>query len=462
MVFLLIASFGILFAGCSSGIRGPSAEDMNDITFTQDDVSKFREMTTSSSSVGVDGGPGLVPPVVLSANSGSAVATVVENEIDLDRSEAPIYKALRMAPATAPDNQYVIANNIANLREGPSSASRLLKTLNNGDPVTVTGWENGEWARVDSAGVKGFITIRYIAKPVTKEDLPAKEKFFENQYYVSFAFVNVRAEPNQGSEKLGEIPGKQLVAVKGIQNGWAALDFQGKTGYVSVDYLTKFSPRFIVRQGTYSIPVLRYTITDDAALQLMVSHLQTLKNRGVRLVSFKTFRQMLLDQDRNGTAIEGKMVLVGVTGITPQNARMVSDALTSNSLAATLFIQTKDVGISGITQKMLLTIVANGLDVQSGGHSGNDLRALTNAQVKLEIEQSRKMLEDMTGKPVFAMSYPLGGANDRVTELAADAAFLFGVGNAAWRPFTRADLLNLPIIAVSGAMTAEDLAKFIP
>ena len=459
MVFLLIACFGIFFAGCSSNvsIKGPTQEEMSDVSFTADDIARFRELAAASSAMSEGSS---VPELSVSS---AQMPDVGGGAPDLDRSMVATYRGLRQAPATAGENQYVVSNSVANLREAPSVGARLVRVLTGGTSVIVLKWENGEWAQVEiPGGEKGFVSVKYLAKPVTQEDLAAKQKYFENMYFVSFQFVNVRSAPNQQGEKLGEIPGKLIVTVKSVENGWATIDFNGKQGYVSMDYLTKFSPAFQVRQGTYSVPVLRYSITDDAALTQLIQHLTALRGKGIRILSFRTFRQMLLDQDKSGTPVSAKNVLIAITNVNVENARKISDALTSNNFGATLFIETKNLGVSGITQKTMLTLSANGLDIQSGGHTGDDLRALTNAQVRLEVEQSRKLIEDATSKPVFAIFFPQGGANDRVEQLAEDAGYLFGIQGSGGKTFTRADLLHLPSVPVTSTTPVEDILTLFP
>ena len=464
VAFLLVASFGILFAGCSS-VSGPTKEDLMDTTFTASDAARFKELAamsaSSTGSLAVSSTDSSEPILLSNTGSSSDLSGLPVPEIDL--SMVAEYNALRTAPAKAGGNSYVVTNTILNVREGPTAQAKLVRVLNQGDPITVTGWENGEWAKVEiPGGAKGYVTLRYIAKDVSKEDLEKEKRAFDNMYYVSFAFVNVRKEPNQGSEKLGEIPGKQIVKPTKIENGWALLEFQGKPGYVSLEYLTAFSPKFTVRQNSYEMAVLRYNITDDASLQTLVGHMTSLKQRGVKILTFSDLRTQLIAQSKNGATIDGKIVVLGITGLTAANVRKVSDALTSNGMRATLFLETKNVGLSGITQKTLMTLLANGLDIQSAGHTGDDLRALTNAQVKLELQQSRKILEDLTGKPVYAVFYPQGGANERVAELAGLSGYLFGVGSIQQKSFTRSELLRLPSVTVTGAMTAEDLLKLLP
>jgi peptidoglycan/xylan/chitin deacetylase (PgdA/CDA1 family) len=147
--------------------------------------------------------------------------------------------------------------------------------------------------------------------------------------------------------------------------------------------------------------------------------------------------------------------------VNADNVKQVSDALTTANIPATLFVYTKDVGLNGITEKMLLTLMANGFDVQSAGHTGDDLRALTNAQVGLELKQSREILEQITHKTVYAVLYPQGGTNDRVMQLAAEAGYLFGISNTPDREFTRDEFLRLPSFAIFPTATADDVVRMV-
>ena len=117
--------------------------------------------------------------------------------------------------------------------------------------------------------------------------------------------------------------------------------------------------------------------------------------------------------------------------------------------------------MEGITQADAINVVANGNDLQPAGHSGDDLRSLTNAQIDLELKQSRKLLEEYTGKPVFAVSYPLGGVNSRVEEKAAEAGYLIGIGTGQERVFLREQLLRIPSFVISPSASAEEIAGLV-
>jgi peptidoglycan/xylan/chitin deacetylase (PgdA/CDA1 family) len=63
-----------------------------------------------------------------------------------------------------------------------------------------------------------------------------------------------------------------------------------------------------------------------------------------------------------------------------------------------------------------------------GSHTSTHafLPYLSNANLKVELETSKKILEDITGLLVNSISFPYGGINQRVWKYAQDAGYKFG------------------------------------
>lgn len=474
VAFALICCVGILFAGCTSKvtIKGPTPTESNDVTFTQEDIARFRDLSQSSdaaSSVPTLSGTTASGTTVTQASTSSTAPVLATGSSATDLPSTPpvvdlsmktVYESLRASTSGTGPNTYKVNNSFMNVRQGPNSQAKLITSLNGGDEVTLVEFVNGEWAKIQMKnGTQGYVASRYLARYTTEDKVEAEKKAYENMYYVSFAFVNVRSAADQSGEKLGQIPGKQFVRPIKIENGWAKISFEGKDGYVSMDYLAKFTPVFIVRQNSYSVPVLHFDVSDDSGLETIVKQALNLKQNGVKLLAMKDFYNTVLEQEKRDFVFGGKNAIIAVTGVTPTNVRKVSDALTSNGIRASIFLETKDVGLTGITQKTLLRLLANGFDIESSGHTGDDLRALTSAQVKLEVQQSRKLLEDLTGKTVFAMYYPQGGTNERVMQIASDAGYLFGIEALPDKKFTREQFLRMPSTTVTSSMTSDDLLR---
>ncbi len=457
IAFLLVASFGILFVGC--GGAEPGEEE---ITFTEDDLAEFRDIASNDATATgsmVDSGSGAEVPYLLPLPSGSG--SVSGEEVILDLTKVPRYNAIRSG-SESDKNQYRVTNEFVNVRAEANSQSAFVARIERGGSVTVLSFPDASWAEVQlSDGKKGFVALRYLARVTSDTRLAEEKKQFEGQYYVNFAFVNVRQLPDQSSPKIGEIPGQRLVRPSSIQNGWATVTFDGKTGYVSDSYLAPFLPSFQVRQDTFELPILHYRLEGDAAAALtgMQAHVKALKDQGYTFMTLRQFADLLEQQESRDVRLNPKSVVVAVSGLTGDNVQRVSDALNAAGIDATLFIQTSELGISDITEKQLLTLGSNRFDVQSAGHTGDDFRALTNAQATQELQQSRKLLEERSQSSIMAVAFPEGGVNDRIAQLASEAGYLMGVGEDSSRTFTRGDLLRLPSIVIFPTMTTEEVVK---
>lgn len=453
VAFLLVASFGILFAGCN----GPEdvGEDQ-DFVFTQENLDQAHQLAEQAAS-GALAGTGSSPYLEgIDSGSGATSDTAI-----LDLSMVSTYNSIRAGQGASGKNTYRVTNEFLNVRDKTSTTAANVARLVYGDSVEVLSFPNAGWAEVKTAaGQTGFVSIRYIAKMTSDEKLADEKKAFEGQYFVSYGFVNMRKEANQSSEKLGEIPGQTILKPNSISGTWANVTYDGKTGYVAMSYLSPFTPNFIVRQNQYTLPVLHYQFTKGQETQILASlseHVAALKAAGKTFITFTRFHDQLVEQQRRDIRLDDKSVIIALTGVTSDNVRAISDALVAANIDATFFLETRNVGLSGITQKTLLNLMANGFDIQSATHTGDDLRALTNAQMELELKQSRKILEDLTNKDVVAVAYPQGGSNDRVIQLASEAGYLLGLGTGSDKVFTREELLNVPGIDIFPNMTAAEV-----
>ncbi|TSD00513.1 MAG: hypothetical protein Greene101449_123 [Candidatus Peregrinibacteria bacterium Greene1014_49] len=451
VAFLLIASFGILFAGCGSP---PPEEDV--FTFTEDDVARFRELARSSEGTGT--GETMGEPRIERTGSGARSSLP-----KLDLSMAKTYSAIRSGPTGVGQELYRVTNAYLNVRSEAKVTAGEVARLSQGDQLTVLDFIDAAWAKAKlDDGKEGYVSTRYIAKLVSEEQLAAERKKYEGVYFVDFGFLNVRKSPDAGSEKIGELPGQALVRPISLDKVWARVPFANGEGYVAVQYLSPFAPQFLVRQETYKLPILHYKLASaDNTLAALRGHITALKQAGVTVWTLRDLRQLVLTQEDRDARVPPKAVVLALSDVTAKNVQEVSQTLNAAGVSATLFLKTADIGIGGITEKTVLSLSANGFDVQSGGHTGDDLRSLTNAQLQLELEQSRVLLEEMTGKPIFAVGYPIGGVNERVAQLAGESGYLFGIGSAPETSFGRTQFLRLPSFIVSGSMTPEDVVGIV-
>jgi len=458
IAFLLIASFGILFAGCG---QAPKTNE-EEFSFTAEDLARFRDLAKQEDMT--EGGSG----ATFSAMASGATVRLEEGqklptEVPvLDLTQVKTYDAIRSGPGITGKDTYQVTNEFLNVRSTPNVTAEQLARLVRGESVTVVQFMDAAWAKVKLAdGREGYVSQRYIAKIVSEEQLAKEKETFKGQYFVNFGFVNVRKSADAESELLGELPGQSFVKPLSSDENWARISFQGKEGYVAMRYLSPFLPNFLVRQNSFVLPILQYRLAQEGSQAALERHIIALKAEGVSFLTLAGFADLLLRQQEKDVRLPPKAVVLTVSDITAQNVRVVSDALSAAGVKASLFIPTKELGLSGITEKTVLTLLANGFDVASGGHTGDDLRSLTNAQVELELKQSRKLLEEYAHKPVTIVGYPEGGVNDRVAQYAAQAGYLLGLGVAPDRSFQREQLLQLPSFLISPNATEQEVLAIV-
>ncbi len=64
-----------------------------------------------------------------------------------------------------------------------------------------------------------------------------------------------------------------------------------------------------------------------------------------------------------------------------------------------------------------------GVEIGSHGHSHLALTTLSDRFLRLELEKSKRILEDITGRPIKYMSYPFGRVNEKVEAAALEVGY---------------------------------------
>ncbi len=442
VAFLLVASFGILFAGCG----GEPAEipQADEFSFTMEDIAKVKQMAS-------DGTGAYIPRLELAPEAeGGDLPPVI------DVGSISKFNAIRTGTDGEQD-MYRVTNTFLNVRNAPRVTASQIGSLNQSDSVEVLEFVDAAWAKIAYENEEGYVSSRYISKLVSEEKLAKERQKYDGLYFVDFGFLNVRKAADTDSEKIGELPGQSFVRPLTVDQVWARIPFGDGDGYVAVQYLTPFLPNFLVRQSTFNLPVVHFRLANEDILDSMPQHIAALKEAGYELWTMTDFYQLLLEQEERDVRLNSNIVILAVSDVTPENVDEVSDVLRASAADATLFIASKYIGDGAIDRSEVTTLLANGLDIQSAGHTGDDLRSLTNAQVELELSQSRQILEEVTGRSIYAIGYPMGGVNDRVSRKAAEVGYLLGLSAASDTTFDRTQLLRIPSITVNASDSSEDI-----
>lgn len=444
--FLLIASFGILFAGCG-GSEKTEIPQADDFSFTAEDLARVKELAGDGSGAFI---PRLEFAPELEGESGPPV---------IDVGSIDKFTAMRTA-SDGEQDMFRVTNAFLNVRSAPKVTASQIGRLDRSESIQVLEFVDAAWAKVLLNGKEGYVASRYISKLVSETQLAEEKKKYEGLMYVDFGFLNVRKDADANSEKLGELAGQSFVRPLSSDEVWARIPYNDGDGYVASQYLTPFLPNFLVRQGSFNLPVIHYRLSSEGILDTMPQHLTALKNGGYTIWTMSDFYQLLLRQEEKDVRLNPNTVILAISDITAENVQDLSGILRTSNVDATLFLR-GNVLSTGIDQKQLMTLIANGHDLQTAGHTGDDMRSLTNAQVELELSQSKQLLEQITKKKVIAVAYPLGGVNDRIARKAAEVGYLLGLSNSPDTSFERSQLLRMPSLIIKASTTADELLSLV-
>ena len=120
----------------------------------------------------------------------------------------------------------VVTTDVLNVRENPTTESKVVGKLLNGNKIDVQNTENG-WSKITLDGKDAFVSA----------------EFTKSIYYVTANVLNVRAEANTNSEILGTLKKDDMIETTNqVQNEWLQFEYNGKTAYVHVPFLTGTAP----------------------------------------------------------------------------------------------------------------------------------------------------------------------------------------------------------------------------
>ncbi|EMI9090521.1 MULTISPECIES: cell wall-binding protein EntD [Bacillus] len=120
----------------------------------------------------------------------------------------------------------IVTTDVLNVRENPTAESKLVGKMLSGNKLDVINTENG-WAKIKLNGKEAFVSA----------------EFTKSTYYVTAGVLNVRAGANTDSEILGKLNKDDVIETTNqVQNEWLQFDYNGKTGYVHVPFLTATAP----------------------------------------------------------------------------------------------------------------------------------------------------------------------------------------------------------------------------
>ena len=143
-------------------------------------------------------------------------------------------------PVSAYAETGTLSGDEVNLRAGPGLNYEVLGCFPIGTELTVLDRSDSQWYSVSVNGVQGFMSAQYI-KLAESDVTPAPPAGNDGQSeagYINAMYVRLRSGASMEAGILGEYNVGTVLTVTGHEGDWAAVDINGRTGYVFHSYVT--------------------------------------------------------------------------------------------------------------------------------------------------------------------------------------------------------------------------------
>ncbi|MGG1991590.1 SH3 domain-containing protein [Peribacillus frigoritolerans] len=130
-----------------------------------------------------------------------------------------------------------------NMRKSGKATASIVAILSKGTKVTVYSESNG-WAKVKANGKDGYVSTKYLSasKPGSGSTAATPVKPTTKYVNVSSGTLNMRKSGSESASIVAKLSKGTKVTVYSESKGWAKIKANGKTGYVSTQYLTAKAP----------------------------------------------------------------------------------------------------------------------------------------------------------------------------------------------------------------------------
>ncbi|MGG4266231.1 SH3 domain-containing protein [Peribacillus simplex] len=142
-----------------------------------------------------------------------------------------------------------VSSGSLNMRNQPSESASIIVKLAKGVEVEVISESNG-WSKIIAYGGEGYVSTQYLSEtkpgsvPEGLDPNPGEEETTLVKYVTvnDGSSLNMRSSASASAEIIAKLVNNTAVNVYSESNGWSRVTANGKTGYVSTQYLTTKAP----------------------------------------------------------------------------------------------------------------------------------------------------------------------------------------------------------------------------
>ncbi|MFD4929679.1 SH3 domain-containing protein [Peribacillus butanolivorans] len=172
-----------------------------------------------------------------------------------------------------------VSSGTLNMRNKPSEDASIIVKLAKGVEVEVISESNG-WSKIKAYGGEGYVSTQYLSttKPGSIPESPDPDPDDEETTVVKYVKVvdgsnlNMRSSASTSASIIAKLVNNTAVTVYSESNGWSRITANGKTGYVSSQYLSAKAPE---SPGNSNGTIIRldkeYNLTMDKMVEIQMA-----------------------------------------------------------------------------------------------------------------------------------------------------------------------------------------------
>ncbi|TPV42477.1 cell wall-binding protein EntB [Bacillus dicomae] len=158
----------------------------------------------------------------------------------------------------------IVTADVLNVREKPTTESKVVEKVKNGEELKVINTEDG-WSKIELNGKEVFVS----------------SEFTKDIYHVTANLLNVRTEANTESKILGRLKKDDVIeSTHQVKDGWLQFEYKGKTAYANVSFLSSTAPvEKKVDEKTKQVAKVQKTVKakEEAKTQKITKAKETIK-----------------------------------------------------------------------------------------------------------------------------------------------------------------------------------------
>jgi peptidoglycan/xylan/chitin deacetylase (PgdA/CDA1 family) len=348
-----------------------------------------------------------------------------------------------------------------NLRTGPSTAYPVITVIPKGAEVSINSY-SGSWAHATYGSYTGYASNTYLAS------------HSDGNAMTTVANLNFRTGPGTGYPIIMVIPKGSQVMVDSTSGGWAHASYSGKTGYLSMTYLTGSLPdtggaytRYTtadlnLRSGPGTSYAILAVIPRGTGLSITSAsngwaattyggksgYVSTSYLSSTPPAAPTSYGSAAAIRKGNEPYSGKRIALTFDDSGTASQIRNILDILDAYGIKSTFF---PTGSFASANPSLIGEIASRGHKVENHTLSHVELTKVSDAEIRRQIREANSILRNITGETPYLLRPPYGSYDSRVLRIAGEEgmkyAVLWSVDPADWASYSTVDSIVSNVIS---------------